>query len=60
VNETLVIENPNDNEVTIEVMNLLGELILKTKTSTLVDLSSLKTGFYTLRINGFNYTIIKD
>ena len=60
VNETLVIENPNGNEVTIEVMNLLGELILKTKTSTLVDLSSLKTGFYTLRINGFNYTIIKD
>lgn len=60
VNEKLVIENPNGNELTIEVMNLLGELILKTKTSSLVDLSSLKTGFYALRINGFNYTIIKD
>lgn len=60
VSEKLVIENPNGNEVTIEVMNLLGELILKTKTNSLVDLSSLKTGFYALRINGFNYTIIKD
>jgi dienelactone hydrolase len=60
VNEKLVIENPNGNELTIEVMNLLGELILKTKTSSFVDLSSLKTGFYALRINGLNYTIIKD
>lgn len=61
VNEQMVIENLNGNELTIEVMNLLGEQILRTKTTnSLVDLSSLKTGFYTLRINGLNYSIIKD
>jgi dienelactone hydrolase len=60
VNETLVIENPNGKELTIEVVNLLGELVLTTKTSSLVDLSGLKSGFYTFRINGVNYTIIKD
>ena len=35
-------------------------IIELSKTSSFVDMSSLKTGFYALRINGLNYTIIKD
>ncbi len=58
--EQLLIDNPNGNELTIEIVNLLGQLVLQEKTSSLVDVSGLKTGFYTLRINGINYTIIKD
>jgi dienelactone hydrolase len=60
VGEKLVIENPNGKEFNIQVSNLLGEVVYVTKTNSLVDLTSLKTGFYTIKINNFNYSIIKD
>jgi dienelactone hydrolase len=60
VGEKLVIENPNGKEFNIQVSNLLGEVVYVTKTNSIVDLSALKTGFYTIKINNFNYSIIKD
>ncbi len=59
-NDKLTIENPTNQELSVEVYNLLGSLVLSQKVQSEVDLSVLKSGFYQLKINSTVYSIVKE
>ncbi len=59
-NDKLTIENPTNQELSVEVYNLLGSLVLSKKVQSEVDLSVLKSGFYQLKINSTVYSIVKE
>jgi hypothetical protein len=60
VSEKLVIENPTNHELLVEVYNLQGCKVLSVSTLGEVDLASLNAGFYSLRINSSYYSIVKE
>lgn len=60
VSEKLIIENPTDHELLVEVFNLQGCKVLSVSTLGEVDLASLNAGFYSLRINSSYYSIVKE
>lgn|SRR5574343_253562 len=60
VSGKLVIENPTDHELLVEVYNLQGCKVLSLLTIGEIDLTSLDAGFYSLRINSNHYSLVKE
>lgn len=60
VSGKLVIENPTDHELLVEVYNLQGCKVLSLLTIGEIDLTNLDAGFYSLRINSNHYSLVKE
>jgi len=60
VNDNLIIENFTNQELRVDVYNLQGCKVVSVLTASMVDLSNLKAGYYTICINSNNYSIIKE
>lgn len=62
VSETIYITAPENINGEIEIINSIGQVVIKTKSQKEIDVSKLQSGLYFIRINSlqFNYKLIKQ